>query len=175
MFSERIFNNLLLNKRLHHIFLVLFLGLMSADIVRHFGTANFEMGVIIDLTIALVLAFFLILSKSRLRQHANTELELQNNMLTLRVELEGWKQRSQIFVKEFENIISAHFDVWSLTNAEKDVALLLVKGMSFSEIATIRGTTSNTVRNQAHSIYSKSQLKSRTELAAYFMEELLNK
>jgi DNA-binding CsgD family transcriptional regulator len=65
------------------------------------------------------------------------------------------------------------FDKWSLTLAQREVALLVLKGLSYKEIAELRSTAEHTVRNQALSIYRKAGLTNRAEMAAFFLEDLL--
>jgi DNA-binding CsgD family transcriptional regulator len=65
------------------------------------------------------------------------------------------------------------FDAWHLTSAERDVALLLLKGLRLNEIADARGTSERTVRQQAQVVYRKANLKGRSELAAYFLEDIM--
>ena len=38
------------------------------------------------------------------------------------------------------DLLAESFDEWGLTRAERDVALFLIKGMSMTEIAGLRGT-----------------------------------
>ncbi len=45
--------------------------------------------------------------------------------------------------------------------------------MSLKEVAEIRGTVEKTARAQSMSIYSKAGLSGRSELAAFFLEDLL--
>jgi DNA-binding CsgD family transcriptional regulator len=65
------------------------------------------------------------------------------------------------------------FDRWALTAAQREVALLVLKGLSYKEIAELRSTAEHTVRNQALSIYRKAGLTNRAEMAAFFLEDLL--
>jgi DNA-binding NarL/FixJ family response regulator len=61
-----------------------------------------------------------------------------------------------------------------LTEAEREVALLLLKGLSNKEIAAVRAASERTVsREQAQSIYSKAGLTGRATLSAFFLEDLL--
>jgi DNA-binding NarL/FixJ family response regulator len=53
------------------------------------------------------------------------------------------------------------------------VALLLLKGLSHKEVATVRAVSERTVREQARSIYSKTGLTGRAALSAFFLEDLL--
>ena len=63
---------------------------------------------------------------------------------------------------------------WKLTPSETEVAWLIIKGYSFSEIASLREVKEKTVRQQATSIYSKSGTSSRAEFSASFLEDLLS-
>jgi len=65
------------------------------------------------------------------------------------------------------------FEQWQLSPAERDVALLLLKGLSYQQIAASRNAAEGTVRQQALSVYRKAGLSGRSELAAFFLEDLL--
>ena len=60
-----------------------------------------------------------------------------------------------------------------LTPAEREVALLLLKGYEHKEIASLLGRSDRTIRQHAVSVYRKSNLSGRAELAAFFLEDLL--
>ena len=75
--------------------------------------------------------------------------------------------------QEYSKHIQDQFLTWKFTLSEKEVALLILKGLSFNEIAEIRNTKEKTVRQQASSAYNKSGVSSRHELAAWFLEDLL--
>ena len=85
-----------------------------------------------------------------------------------------WKNKSQKWVEGLSLTIDQQLTQWHLTLAEKEVALLLLKGLSLKEIADIRHTSEKTTRAQSLSIYSKSGLNGRSELAAFFLEDLLS-
>ena len=76
--------------------------------------------------------------------------------------------------KRYSLVIKEQFDSWNLTLGEQQVALLLLKGLSLKEIASVRTTKEMTVRQQASSIYSKSGLVGRHEFSAWFLEDFLN-
>ena len=69
--------------------------------------------------------------------------------------------------------IALEFSSWNLTAAEQEIALLLLKGLKLKDIADARGTSERTVRQQAQAIYRKSGLEGRFELAAYFIEDII--
>ena len=66
------------------------------------------------------------------------------------------------------------FDEWALTNSEKDVALLAIKGFGIQEISTMRETKEGTVKAQLNAIYRKANVSGRPQLISYFVEELMN-
>ena len=64
------------------------------------------------------------------------------------------------------------FQEWGMTAAEREVGLLILKGLSHKEIAALRATTEATVRQQAQAIYRKANLPGKTAFSAYFLEDL---
>ncbi len=82
--------------------------------------------------------------------------------------------QSKILVSGLGTMIDQEFVNWSLTNAEREVAMFLLKGLSAAEMADIRGSSEKTIRHHITSIYKKANLKGRQELQAYFLEDLLS-
>ncbi|MFT7006057.1 MAG: DNA-binding NarL/FixJ family response regulator [Colwellia sp.] len=74
---------------------------------------------------------------------------------------------------EYSAVIHSQFKQWSLTPSEQDVAMLLLKGLSFKEISGVRNTKEKTVRQQASVIYSKANVEGRHEFAAWFLEDFM--
>jgi DNA-binding NarL/FixJ family response regulator len=70
-------------------------------------------------------------------------------------------------------VAERQFAEWELTKTEQEVAMLLLKGLSFKEIAAVRDTLEKTVRQQASSIYRKSGLSGRHAFSAWFIEDFL--
>jgi DNA-binding NarL/FixJ family response regulator len=85
-----------------------------------------------------------------------------------------WQKLSKQNAKAIRDAIDFQFENWQLSSSEKDVALLLIKGLSMKEIAGLRGTHEKTVRQQSTSLYKKAQLSGRQELAAFFLEDILS-
>ena len=76
---------------------------------------------------------------------------------------------------ELYSVIQTQFSEWKLSPSESEVALLLIKGLSMKEIADARDVKEKTVRLQATGIYAKSGNAGRSELAAHFIEDLMNR
>lgn len=87
---------------------------------------------------------------------------------------ENWKNMSKNSAKEIRGLIDMQLESWTLSASEKDVAILLIKGLTMKEIAQLRGTHEKTVRQQATNIYKKSSLTGRNELSAFFLEDILS-
>ena len=117
---------------------------------------------------AIIWQIRVILSKNLRINSLNTEL------LETRKSYQEWKEKTHASAQELGSLIESEFGLWHLSQSEKDVALLLIKGFSMKEIADIRKTHEKTVRQQATSIYKKSGLSGRQELAAFFLEDMLN-
>lgn len=71
------------------------------------------------------------------------------------------------------NVLEEHFASWDLTPAERDVAWLTFKGFTNREIADLRGTREGTIKAQNYAIFRKAGVKSRNQLLAHFMDDLL--
>jgi DNA-binding CsgD family transcriptional regulator len=69
--------------------------------------------------------------------------------------------------------VDQELESWKLTSAEKEVAFLLLKGLSVREISEMRETSEKTVGQQCQQIYKKSGISGRIELLAYFLEDYL--
>lgn len=120
--------------------------------------------------IALTGIFYLIKGRFTLQHTLEHERRLSGELQT---EAEKWRQVSRKYVKGLSAEIEHQLDKWGLTQAEKEVSILLLKGLSNKEIAEIRGSRVPTVRAQTNAIYSKSGLSGRSELSAFFLEDLL--
>jgi DNA-binding CsgD family transcriptional regulator len=99
--------------------------------------------------------------------------DLQKDLLGARVELERSRSEAEALLRRLGFAIEHHFDRWELTSAERSIALLVLKGLSYKEIASARGTTERTVRHQTLAIYRKARVAGRAELAAFFLQDLL--
>lgn len=88
-------------------------------------------------------------------------------------DLQVWRSRARLHSEGLSAAIHAQLEAWGLTVSEKEIAFMLLKGLSLREIAVIRGTSEKTARAQATAIYQKSGLQGRADLAAFFLEDLL--
>lgn len=131
------------------------------------GLELVEISLIVAASLATVLLFNRVEDQERAQQRLVRELELA------RKEGADWRSRVEGLMRGLGAAIDKQFDAWGLTPAEKDIALLLLKGLSHKEVAELRERAERTVRQQALSIYRKSNLSGRASLSAYFLEDLL--
>ena len=74
----------------------------------------------------------------------------------------------------FLELLEEKFDHWSLTPAERDVALFSIKGVSTQEIAALRNTSEGTVKAQTNAIYRKAGVSGRPQLLSLFIDDLMD-
>jgi DNA-binding CsgD family transcriptional regulator len=99
--------------------------------------------------------------------------ELEVALDGTRADVLKWRSEAQELLRGLGAAIDRQFDGWGLSPAEREVGLLLLKGLSLREVADTRKTSERTVRQQALAVYRKAGLAGRAELAAFFLEDLL--
>jgi DNA-binding CsgD family transcriptional regulator len=165
-----------MNKR-ERLIVSLILGLIAVMVGVDMSTDSRE-GVVFwhmllegSLAVAALIGIFILLRGSLSLRH---ELEEERkNFTAFKIEAEKWRADSRKVIDGLSQAIDQQLSKWTLTTAEKEVAFLLLKGLSLKEIATVRQTSEKTARAQSVSIYSKSGLSGRSELSAFFLEDLL--
>jgi DNA-binding CsgD family transcriptional regulator len=120
--------------------------------------------------VSLIGLFVLLRGAITLRHRLDAEIA---SSAELRAAAEHWRAESRRHVEGLAKAIDQQLTAWRLTDAEKEVAFLLLKGYGLKEIARARDTTEKTARAQSTAIYAKAGLSGRSELAAFFLEELL--
>ena len=89
-------------------------------------------------------------------------------------ELENITEDMRVARSQYNEVIHQQFKAWALTQGEQKVGLLLLKGLSFKEIAEVRSTKEKTVRQQASALYAKASLEGRHEFSVWFLEDFLS-
>ena len=97
----------------------------------------------------------------------------RDRLVANEVERDRWKARATRLLQGLGVEIDAQFERWSLTPAERQVAMLLLKGLGHKHAAAVLERSERTVRQHAVSVYRKSGLAGRAELSAFFLEDLL--
>lgn len=75
--------------------------------------------------------------------------------------------------KSFYDSVQSEFKKWNFTETEKEISVLILRGLSNQQIAGLRGKSTKTIENQTFSIYQKSGTTGKLEFIAYFLSPLL--
>lgn len=122
--------------------------------------------------IVLVSVGVVLLIKVTAQQREQT-LSVVRDLEVARLQGQRWRTEARTLLKGLGDAIDEQFKLWNLTEAEREVALLLLKGLSLKEIAQVRSTSERTIRAQARALYAKAGLSGRAALSAFFLEDLL--
>lgn len=114
-----------------------------------------------------------VLLSQGVRRQRDDHLQIIRDLEIARVQGQRWRAESRTLLNGLGEAIDTQFSRWNLTDAEREVALLLLKGLSTKEVAAVRASSERTVREQARSIYVKGGLTGRSALSAFFLEDLL--
>ncbi len=152
-----------------------FVLLMTLEVVTEddpFDLADF-LGDALQTALIVASATGITLLAGRFEQERDEKATLHRDLEMARKEGAAWRDQAQGHVAGLGEEIEKQFEKWQLTPAEREIGLLMLKGFSHREIATLRGTTEATVRHQARAVYQKSHLNGRSAFCAYFLEDLL--
>jgi DNA-binding CsgD family transcriptional regulator len=109
----------------------------------------------------------------QLRSARDEADRLSVDLETARREAAHFREEAGTALQGLGQAIDRQFERWELTRAEREVGLLLLKGLSHKEVAVARSTSETTIRQQALAVYRKAGLRGRSELSAFFLEDLL--
>lgn len=147
--------------------------LIGWDALSDYASGVEPLHIIVELVLLLLAAAMFGYVLTRMLRGRRQLKQLHSRLDTARAESQRWRSRYQSTIRGLSEAIEEQFKLWQLSAAEAQVALLLLKGLSFKEIATARHTSERTVREQARAVYRKAGLGGRSELSAFFLEDLL--
>lgn len=136
------------------------------------STLNLALELVGIVPVVLTSVGLAVLFRMAVRQRED-HLTLIRDLEVARMQGQRWRSEARTLLNGLGDAIDTQFSRWNLTEAEREVALLLLKGLSLKDIAAIRASTERTVRAQARSLYSKAGLTGRAALSAFFLEDLL--
>jgi DNA-binding CsgD family transcriptional regulator len=156
------------------------LGLMALDLTADALGQGGALHVALEAAVMVVLAvgawMFLqqrIAETVALAETKRRAERLALSVATWREEASRWRNEAESAARGLADAIDRQFERWGLSQSEREVGFLLLKGLALKELADVRGTSERTVRQQAQAIYRKASLGGRAELAAFFLEDLL--
>src|SRR5262249_39957827 len=154
--------------------LACFALLLSLEIVTENDALSFFeiLGDALSILLTIGAAVGVAVVAQRLQAQHEEKLALIRDLETARAEGNGWRAKVRSHLAGLRAGMDIQFAEWNLTAAEREVGLLILKGLSHKEIAALRATTEATVRQQAQSLYRKANLPGKTAFSAYFLEDL---
>ena len=139
----------------------------------------FTAHIAVELGMVLVSLVFAVLVFSRWRRMQSELASVRASLATTSRELaqrqaerDAWRANAEQALHGFGAAIDRQFGVWQLTRAEREVALLLLKGLGHKQVAATLGRSERTVRQQAVDVYRKAGVQGRSELAAFFLADV---
>jgi len=87
-------------------------------------------------------------------------------------ERDAWRSRAERALEGLGEALAIQFDAWALTPAERETALMVLKGYSHKRIGRLTDRSERTVRQHAVAVYRKAGVATRSELSAFFLEGL---
>ena len=106
-------------------------------------------------------------------QAAHAAAALRHSLERQAEERDRWRASAQHALDGLGRAIDAQFAQWRLTPAEREVALMVLKGYGHKQIAALTNRSERTVRQHAGVVYEKAGLAGRAELAAFFLHDLM--
>ena len=148
-------------------------GLIGVDVIADYRSGT-EAGHLLTEAAVMVAAFAgAAMLWRQLRSVRQEAKRLSVDLAVARQEAEGFRNEAHDALRGLGEAIDRQFIRWQLSPAEREVGLLLLKGLSHKEVAAARSISETTIRQQALAIYRKSGLHNRAELSAFFLEDLL--
>jgi DNA-binding CsgD family transcriptional regulator len=142
--------------------------------VEPLSLQGFELGIFVLALAGFAFHWWQMVTARRRSQQLDRELaEARAEAHRSNEDAKRWNAEAQTVLLGLGAAIDRQFERWGLTPAERDVALLQLKGLRHRDIAELRQTSERTVRQQALAVYRKSGLDGRSDLAAFFLEDLL--
>lgn len=136
-----------------------FLMDMAWDMLWPTSINRFAESDVLETLVTLALFFGLAFTGNELRQILTRQNQLEDQI--------------KVASGAFNEVMEARFTSWSLTSAEREVAILAIKGFSISEMADLRDTKQGTIKAQCASVYKKADVSGRLQLLSIFLDDLM--
>ncbi|MFB9150487.1 helix-turn-helix transcriptional regulator [Roseovarius ramblicola] len=95
-------------------------------------------------------------------------------LVLLQRETERTRETIHMMRGNFDEVLRGKFEEWGLTAAERDVTLLIIKGLSVADLAAARNTAPGTIKAQSTSVFRKIGVRSKAELMSTIIDEFLS-
>jgi len=153
--------------RLLMVVFLLIAGANVSDVVADYKMEVAVWHLIVEgITVVISIIAFIVLWRRVIRRN--------NELAHLRTALIKHQESADAREEASYSTVKTWFNEWKLSPSEQEVAVLMIKGLTFNEIAEVRSMKEKTVRQQASAIYAKSGLSGRNNLSAWLIDALLN-
>lgn len=138
---------------------VFFIADVLRDLADEGGIANLDLHLGVEMIATLSLFAAILLEARLVARILRRKRHLEASLATASAEV--------------HEVILAQFGEWSLSPAEADVAMFLVKGLGTQAIADLRGSAEGTIKAHFNAIFRKAGVHSRAELLSVLIDRLL--
>jgi DNA-binding CsgD family transcriptional regulator len=145
----------------------------AIDLILDQPTSWLSLHVLVEVTLMVVSLTFSIILWRAWNRTTRRLARAERTIAASTAERDAWRRSAESVLAGFSSAVERQFEVWGLTPVEREVALLVLKGHGHKQIAAQTGRSERTVRQHAVSVYEKSGLGGRAELAAFFLEGLM--
>ena len=159
---------------LFSVFVLFVFGMSTFEIVSEFSAGETVEEMADDLLRFVFSAVLLAILVSEHIAQRRELADLRDQLSKARGQLAKIDSQAAGIASQYRAVMQKQFDAWQLSKSEQDVVIGMLKGLSFREIAELRGTREKTVRQQASTVYRKAGVGSRNELTAWFFEDMLD-
>lgn len=152
-----------------------FFGLLTLEAVNSENGISF-LGLLleaIELLLMIAAVGGITLMFGRIDANHQEKVALIRDLQAARIEGADLRRQVRSHTDGLGVAIEQQFQRWGMTDAEREVGRLMLKGFNHKEIAALRKTSEATVRQQAASVYQRSGLGGRAAFCAFFLEDLL--
>lgn len=157
-------------------FLVLLTGYAGYEVydeLNDLGQGESPLTVWIEILIVCASLGFVLYITRLLYKNMVKQAKIKQTLTQVRQQLHSSNQRLQEGKEAFRESIEWQLNEWQFTQTQKEIAFLLLKGMSVKEIADERFVQEKTIRNHLSAIYEKSGMPGKHIFCSWFFEGLL--
>ena len=105
---------------------------------------------------SILVARRMVLTLRRARAVERQAVDLADRLAVSETEARRCRRDARDLMNGLAEALDEQFNRWALSPAEKQTALLLLKGLSHKEVASIRSVSDATARQQARAVYKKT-------------------
>lgn len=150
--------------------LVLLMCGEAIDVTNDFIHEGITRWVLLDLA----LFFFVGLGVGYILYQTSRDLRTTHgHLLQARKDLEDFRNKNREVLRNMRDAILSQFQGWGLSPSETRIAEFLIRGYSTRQVGAMLKKSERTVRNQALAVYRKSGMTGRSDLSAFFLQDIM--